>query len=210
LFRNGLRSTLQDAGMSVLGEAADGAEAVSLTRELSPDVIVLDLNMPKLSGLEALQEIRRSCPDVQAIVLTVSAEDADVLAALAGGACGYLLKDTPLDRLASGIRQAGEGHMLLSSEVAHGLIAYVRSNAVRPVASGPAEKANGEPQPPSLTPREQAVLRLIAQGADNIAIGLELSISPHTVKQHVSRIFEKLGVHSRVQAAVYAVRAGLV
>jgi two-component system, NarL family, nitrate/nitrite response regulator NarL len=210
LFRDGLRSTLQDAGMSVLGEAADGAQAVALTQELRPDVVVLDLNMPGVSGLEALRQIRRVSPDVQTVVLTVSVDDTDVLAALAAGACGYLLKDTPVDRLASSIRQAAEGHMLLSNEVARGLTAYVRSSTQTEAPATPAAESRSEEQAPELTPREEAVLRLIAQGADNVAIGVELSISPHTVKQHVTNIFEKLGVHSRVQAAVYAVRAGLV
>jgi two-component system NarL family response regulator len=211
LFRDGLRSTLEDAGMAVLGEAADGAEAVALAQELRPDVVVLDLNMPRVSGLEALRQITRLSSEVQMVVLTVSAEDADVLAALAAGACGYLLKDTPVDRLAASIRQAADGNMLLSNEVAQGLTAYVRSSTetggpVAPVAKG----RRADEQTPELTPREEAVLRLIAHGADNVAIGAELSISPHTVKQHVTNIFEKLGVHSRVQAAVYAVRAGLV
>jgi two-component system nitrate/nitrite response regulator NarL len=210
LFRDGLRSTLQDAGLAVLGEAADGAEAVALARELEPEVVVLDLNMPGVSGLEALREIARSNPEAQLVVLTVSADSADVLAALAAGACGYLLKDTPVDRLAPSIRQAAEGHMLLSSEVAQGLAAYVRSSTEASVATATTEQRNAEERCLALTAREQAVLRLITQGADNVAIGQELSISPHTVKQHVTNIFEKLGVHSRVQAAVYAVRTGLV
>jgi DNA-binding NarL/FixJ family response regulator len=212
LFRDGLRSTLEDAGMEVLGEACDGAAAVALAAELRPDVVVLDLSMPGVSGLEALRQITSCSPDTQMVVLTVSAENADVMAALAAGACGYLLKDTPVDRLAPSIRQAAEGNMLLSSEVAQGLTTYVRSSTETEVAAttATAEKPNAEGRPPALTAREEAVLRLIAQGADNVAIGLELSISPHTVKQHVTNIFEKLGVHSRVQAAVYAVRAGLV
>lgn len=212
LFRDGLRGTLENAGMAVVGEASDGAQAVALARELDPDVVVLDLKMPGVSGLEALRQIERSCPDVQAVVLTVSAEDADVLEALAAGACGYLLKDTRADRLAGGIREAAEGYMVLSSEVAQSLMARVRAdadaNAMRAEAEAGEEAAvDGRP---ALTPREEEVLRLIAQGADNIAIGLELSISPHTVKQYVTNIFEKLGVRSRVQAAVYAVRTGLV
>jgi DNA-binding NarL/FixJ family response regulator len=215
LFRDGLRGTLQEAGMAVVGEASDGAEAVALVQELAPDVVVLDLKMPGSSGLEALRQLERSGPDVQAVVLTVSADDAHVLEALAAGACGYLLKDTRADRLAEGIRQAAEGHMVLSSDVAQALTAYVRAGAETAVAEAATAQeaaarleAGGEPA--ALTPREEEVLRLIARGADNVAIGLELSISPHTVKQYVTNIFEKLGVRSRVQAAVYAVRAGLV
>jgi DNA-binding NarL/FixJ family response regulator len=217
LFREGLRGMLQDAGMAVVGEACDGADAVALAQELEPEVLVLDLNMPRASGLQALQRIVRSNPGIQTVVLTVSAEDADVLDALSAGACGYLLKDTRADRLADGIRQAAEGHMVLSSVVAKALMARVRADADANAVRAEAEtKAGGDGQAvavdrrPALTPREAEVLRLIAEGADNVAIGLELSISPHTVKQYVTNIFEKLGVHSRVQAAVYAVRAGLV
>jgi two-component system nitrate/nitrite response regulator NarL len=225
IFRDGLRGTLQEAGMSVIGEASDGAEAVALARELAPDVLVLDLNMPGVSGLEALREISHSDPEIQAVVLTVSAEDGDVLAALAGGACGYLTKDTRVDQLAAGIEQAAGGQMVLSSDVARALTAYVRAGAEAD-AEADAQEAVVEAQAqaarvavqeahdleraPILTPREAEVLRLIVEGADNVAIGAALSISPHTVKQYVTNIFEKLGVRSRVQAAVFALRAGLV
>jgi two-component system nitrate/nitrite response regulator NarL len=211
MFRDGLRGMLQDAGMAVVGEAADGADAVALARELEPDVLVLDLNMPGVSGLEALALLAGSRGEVQVVVLTVSAEDGDVLRALEAGACGYLLKDMRADLLADGIRQAAEGHMVLSSEVARALMARVRADASANAVRAEAQAGESAAQERSaLTPREEEVLRLIAQGADNIAIGLELSISPHTVKQYVTNIFEKLGVRSRVQAAVYAVRIGLV
>ncbi|HEV3320612.1 MAG TPA: response regulator transcription factor [Solirubrobacteraceae bacterium] len=227
LFREGLKGMLQDAGMEVVGEAADGADAAALVAELQPAVAVLDLNMPGTSGLQALRRIARSNPDIQTVVLTVSAEDGDVVEALAAGACGYLLKDTHVDRLADGIRQAAAGHMVVSGDVAKALIARVRAeaqgdaHAAAGASAGPggtsaagiaaaaaaAEEAHGER--PALTPREREVLQLIVEGADNVAIGRALSISPHTVKQYVTNIFEKLGVHSRVQAAVYAVRAEL-
>jgi DNA-binding NarL/FixJ family response regulator len=211
LFRDGLRGTLVDAGMEVVGEGCDGAEAVALTRELAPDVVVLDLKMPGVSGLEALRLLSGGASEVQAVVLTVSIEDADVLEALEAGACGYLLKDTRADRLAEGIRQAAEGHMVLSGEVARALMMRVRADAnANAVRAQDAADAPAISDQPALTPREEEVLRLIAEGADNVAIGLALSISPHTVKQYVTNIFEKLGVRSRVQAAVYAVRAGLV
>ena len=218
---------LRDAGMEVVGEAADGADAAALVAELQPAVAVLDLNMPGTSGMQALRRIARSNPDVQTVVLTVSAEDDDVVEALAAGACGYLLKDTHVDRLADGIRQAAAGNMVISGDVAKALVARVRAEgqagaraastdvsagvdgtSAAGVAATVAAPAALE-QRPALTPREREVLRLIVEGADNVAIGRELSISPHTVKQYVTNIFEKLGVHSRVQAAVYAVRAEL-
>jgi two-component system, NarL family, nitrate/nitrite response regulator NarL len=224
LFREGLKGMLQDAGMEVVGEAADGADAVALVQELRPEVAVLDLSMPGTSGLQALRRIARSNPDIQTVVLTVSAEDGDVVEALAAGACGYLLKDTHVDRLADGIRQAAAGHMVLSHGVAKALIARVRAEAEAQAAredtsvgsdgtSAAAVAAVVEEaieERPPLTPREREVLGLIVEGADNVAIGLALSISPHTVKQYVTNIFEKLGVNSRVQAAVYAVRTELV
>jgi len=233
LFREGLRGMLQDAGMEVVGEAADGADAAALVQKLEPEVAVLDLNMPGTSGLQALRRIARSNPDIQTVVLTVSTEEADVVEALAAGACGYLLKDTHVDRLADGIRQAAAGHMVISGEVAGALVARIRAEAEaqgRTSEAGSGRKGAGGAsgregssdagaaaavaevvdERPALTPREQEVLRLIVKGADNVAIGQELSISPHTVKQYVTNIFEKLGVHSRVQAAVHAVRAELV
>lgn len=210
--------------MEVVGEAADGAGAAALVAELQPAVAVLDLNMPGTSGMQALRRIARSDPHIQMVVLTVSAEDGDVVEALAAGACGYLLKDTHVDRLADGIRQAAAGHMVLSGEVAKALIARVRADALADARALAVEASAGSgsagavgvalaapaEESPALTQREEEVLRLIVAGADNVAIGRELSISPHTVKQYVTNIFEKLGVHSRVQAAVYAVRVGLM
>jgi DNA-binding NarL/FixJ family response regulator len=241
LFREGLKGMLQDAGMEVVGEAADGADAAALVQKLQPAVAVLDLNMPGTSGLQALRRIARSNPDIQTVVLTVSTEDEDVVEALAAGACGYLLKDTHVDRLADGIRQAAAGHLVISGEVAGALVARIRAETEAPgrtseapdrtteagsgregagaaadregsSGAGAAEAAKGEAvdERPALTPRELEVLGLIVKGADNVAIGQALSISPHTVKQYVTNIFEKLGVHSRVQAAVHAVRAELV
>jgi DNA-binding NarL/FixJ family response regulator len=161
----------------------------------------MDLNMPKLSGAQATREIAASCPQVQIVVLTVSDQDRDVLEALAAGACGYLLKDAARDELVGGVRQAASGNAVLSRRVASAVVARVREQA--------AARAQHERRPP-LTARELEVLRLIAAGADNVAIAGELFISPNTVKQHVANILEKLGVHSRVQAAVHGVRSGLL
>jgi DNA-binding NarL/FixJ family response regulator len=198
LFREGLRAMLHEAGMLVVGEASDGEQALTLTRQLAPDVLVLDLGMGRRSGLDALRTLAARHSEVRVVIVTVSAERRDVLEALDAGACGYLLKDSPVDQLVLGIRQASEGQIVLSSFLADALRAHAHAGAL------------GEDDRAALTPRETEVLRLIADGADNSAIGQELSISPNTVKQYVRNIFGKLGVHSRLQAAVHAVRVGLV
>jgi DNA-binding NarL/FixJ family response regulator len=203
-FREGLRGMLEDAGIAVVGEATDGAEAVALADRLNPDVIVIDLNMPDASDADALRRIAAVSPEARVVVLTVSSEEADVLEALEAGACGYILKDTRADELVAGIRQTACGQAVLSREVVRALVTRASADNHTTELSQPAlDKL-------ALTKREMDVLRLIVDGADNAAIGRALSISRHTVKQHVTNIFEKLGVHNRVEAAVYAVRAGLV
>ena len=204
-FREGLRGVLIGDGLAVVGEAVNGAEAVALTRELTPDVVVIDLNMPGLRGVHAIPRIIASSPGVEVVVLTVSADGEDVLEALSAGACSYLVKDTRTDELAGCIRQAAGGQAVLSREVAQTLTSRALENALD---NGTAEQARATL--PTLTDRETEVIRLLVDGADNATIGRELSISPHTVKQYMTNIFEKLEVNGRVQAAVYAVRAGLV
>jgi DNA-binding NarL/FixJ family response regulator len=189
-------------GVSVVGEATDGDGAVAMTREREPDVVVIDLRMPGTPGIDAVRRIVAARPHAQVIVLTVSAEQSDVLEALAAGACCYLLKDTRVEELVASIRLAAAGHAVLSREIVRALAAQVLTGSQQAVHPG----ING----PALTARELEVIRLIAQGADNATIGRELSISGHTVKQHVTSIFGKLKVQNRVQAAVCAVRAGLV
>jgi DNA-binding NarL/FixJ family response regulator len=201
-FLEGLRGMLVADGISVVGETTDGDGVVALTRQLSPDVVVMDLNMPGASGVDAVREITATNPDVQVVVLTVSADETDALEALAAGACSYLLKDTRADELVGSIRLACDGHAVLSRDVMGALLMRVRAGN-RVVKSTVGKDL-------ALTSRELEVLRLIAEGADNGAIGRELLISRHTVKQYVTNILEKLGVQSRVQAAVYAVRKGLV
>jgi DNA-binding NarL/FixJ family response regulator len=181
-FREGLREMLAADGMTVVGEAHDGARAIKLVRELDPDVVVLDLSMPNGSGIVAVRQIASANPDARLVVLTVSADEAD--------------------ELVGSIRLAAGGHAVLSRDVVRALVARAHTNNHKPERTSDVEL--------QLTARELDVIRLIADGADNAAIGLELSISRHTVKQYVTNIFEKLGVQSRVQAAVYAVRNGLV
>jgi DNA-binding NarL/FixJ family response regulator len=201
-FREGLRRMLTSDGMTVVGEATDGADAITLVRELSPDVVVIDLKMPNLSGIEAIRELADAAPDMQLVVLTVSADESDAIQALATGACGYLLKDTRPDELVGSIRLAADGHAVLSREIVRALVAHVRAD------NHAVAQATGAVY--ALTERELEIMRMIVNGSNNATIGRELSISKHTVKQHVTNIFEKLGVQSRVQAAVYAVREGLV
>lgn len=201
LFREGLRATLERSGMAVVGEAGAPSEVPRLARRVSPQVVVLGLNMPGASGAETIAEILAANADVQIVVVTAFADGVDAIEALAAGACGHLGKDMAPDELAGGIRQAAGGSAVLSSAAMRALVSHVRTGGRLDEQALEALR--------SLTGREVEVLRLIVEGADNVRIGRELSISPHTVKHHVTGIFEKLGVRSRVEAAVQAVRAGL-
>ena len=201
LFRQGLRELLVDAGLAVIGEAADGQSAVRLAEQLKPDVVVMDLHMPRMDGIDATSEIMKQERPPVVLVLTVSTTDDDVLDAIAAGAAGYLLKDAAADELVSAVRNASSGRSPLSPSVAGALLKRVR------------EQSGGTDEPAellSLSARETEILRLVAQGRDNTEIAQELYLSPSTVKNHVSSILEKLGVDSRVQAAVRAARAGIV
>jgi two-component system NarL family response regulator len=193
---------LENEGIAVVGEAADGREAVSLVASLAPDVVVIDLRMPGGSVAETIARIAATGTGARVLVLTVSAEDDDVLEALAAGADGYLVKDTPAQQLVGGIRQTAAGSAVLSPEAMQTVLARLERSV--------AQQRRAPRKPPPLTDREQQVLRLLVGGADNAEIGRQLSISRHTVKQHVTNIFGKLDVNSRVQAAVRAVRDGLV
>jgi len=200
LFREGLRAALEADQIAVVGETEDTAAAARTARALTPDVVVLGLN--ESSGAETVQEILRSNPGVKVVVVSATSVEENVIETLAAGACGHLHKDMPPEDLVRGILQAATGGAVLSREAMRALMAHVR-----PDGRGPSEQ---ELTPASFTSRELEVLRLITEGADNAAIGRELSISPHTVKHYVTNILEKLGVHSRIEAAVRAVRGGLI
>jgi DNA-binding NarL/FixJ family response regulator len=202
LFRTGLRNLLEDQGVEIIGEAGDGALAVTQVRELAPDVVVMDLNMPGMTGVEATRQITTTAPLTRVLVLTISDHDADVLDAILAGACGYLMKDASIDELMAGIRAAAIGESLISSHIAGKVLQRVRATSSQPEM---AETIRTE-----LSDREIEVLKLIANGKDNAMIAGELHISPKTVKNHISNILMKLQIENRIQAAVYAVRSGIV
>jgi len=202
LFRTGLRNLLADQGVDVVGEAQTGAEALGLVRELAPDVVVMDLNMPGMSGVEATRQINVLAPLTRVLVLTISDQDADVMDAILAGASGYLLKDSSIQELLQGIRSAAVGEALISPHIASKVLQRIRATSTSPEI---ADTIRSE-----LSDREIQVLKLIANGTDNAQIAAELHISPKTVKNHISNILMKLQIDNRIQAAVYAVRSGIV
>jgi NarL family two-component system response regulator LiaR len=198
VVREGLRTFLElQEGIEVIGEAADGREAVRTAAELRPDVILMDLVMPRLDGVEAMRELRRRLPSSRVIVLTSFAGDDRLLPAIQAGAAGYLLKDVEPRELARAVRAAHAGEALLDPAIA--------ARLVDALAQPP-----GEPPPERLTARERQVLALIGRGLSNKLIARELGISEKTVKTHVGHVLAKLGVTDRTQAALHAVRAGFV
>jgi DNA-binding NarL/FixJ family response regulator len=200
LFRRGLRELLEENGVEVIGEASNGRLAVELGQRLHPDVMIMDLNMPVVSGIEATRQLAESSPQVRVVVLTVLADETSIVDAVVAGATGYLLKDASVEQIVSGIDAAARGEAVISPRIAAKVMRRLRDAA-------PAVK---EALAVELSERELDVLSLIARGHDNSGIAEQLSISPHTVKTHVSAILEKLGVENRIQAAVRAIRAGLV
>ena len=202
LFRTGLRNLLEEQGVDVVGEASAGDQALRFVRELAPDVVVMDLNMPGMNGVEATKRITSLAPLTRVVVLTISDQDADVMDAIFAGACGYLLKDASIQDVMSGIRAASIGESLISPTIAGKVLERVRAASTSPEA---AETIRTE-----LSEREIEVLKLIANGKDNAVIAAELHISPKTVKNHISNILMKLQIDNRIQAAVYAVRSGIV
>jgi DNA-binding NarL/FixJ family response regulator len=202
LFRTGLRNLLEEQGVQVVGEAATGGEAVRSVQELAPDVVVMDLNMPGMGGVDATRHIAGVSPLTRVVVLTISDQDADVMDAILAGACGYLLKDSSIQELMAGIQAAYRGESLISPTIAAKVLQRVRATSAQPEI---ADTIRSE-----LSGREIEVLKLIANGKDNAVIAGELHISPKTVKNHISNILMKLQIDNRIQAAVYAVRSGIV
>ena len=197
VVRKGIRALLEtEPGITVVGEAADGEDAIHKALALKPDVILMDLVMPKLDGVQAIKELREVLPEAKVLVLTSFAEDRRIVAAIEAGALGYLLKDSSPEDLVRAIREVHRGESSLHPKVAQQLVKKLQR---------PAE----EPEREELTARERKVLALIARGLSNREIARELSISEPTVRTHVSNILRKLGLKSRTQAALYALRQGL-
>ena len=196
IVRQGLRMFLSvDPELEIVGEARDGAEAVKLACQLRPDVVLMDLLMPVMDGIKAIAAIRREVPDTEVVALTSVLEDAAIIDAVRAGAIGYLLKDTDSHELCRAIKAAAAGQVQLSPQVAARLLREVRTP---------------EKSVEVLTEREMEVLLALAQGSSNQEIARALHIAEQTVKTHVSHILAKLGVPSRTQAALYAIRMGLV
>jgi DNA-binding NarL/FixJ family response regulator len=200
MVRRGLRDFLgMFEDIEVVGEAGDGEEALAATAALRPDVVVMDLNLPRLDGVEATRELRATRPDVEVVALTGFVEEARALAAIEAGAAGFLLKDAEPDDVAAAIRAARNGEMYLDPAVAGMVARQLRAPGASATSAGDAV----------LTPRERDVLALVARGLPNRAIGDALGITERTARTHVSNILAKLGLTSRTQAALYAVEQGL-
>ncbi|WP_106397613.1 response regulator [Actinocorallia populi] len=205
LFRRGLEMVLSgEPGIEVIGEGGDGLEAVQKARDLTPDVILMDIRMPRRGGIEACAAIKEAVPSAKIVMLTISDEEEDLFEALKAGATGYLLKEIAIDEVPHAVRAVHGGQSLISPSMASKLISEFTALAKR------SEERQQQVPAPRLTDREMEVLRLVARGLGNREIARELFISENTVKNHIRNILEKLQLHSRMEAVVYAVREKLL
>ena len=206
LFRRGLEMVLaEEPDIELVGEASDGAEAVAKAGEALPDVILMDIRMPKSSGIEACRAMKEVAPSAKIVMLTISDEEEDLFEAIRAGASGYLLKDIPYDEVADVVRAVHGGQSLINPSMAAKLLTEFAALAKRD-----GEERAQEVPAPKLTDREMEVLRLVARGMNNRDIAKELFISENTVKNHVRNILEKLQIHSRMEAVMIAVRENLI
>ena len=204
LYRRGLEMVLSaEPDIEIVGEAGDGAEAIQMAAELLPDVVLMDLRMPRRSGIEACTAIKDVAPSTKIVILTISDEENDLFQAVRAGANGYLLKDVPGEQIADGIRAVHGGQSLISPSMASALLTEFAAMSRR------GESRTHLPVP-HLTDREMQVLRLVGRGMANRDIAQALFISENTVKNHVRNILEKLQLHSRMEAVVFAVRENLL
>ena len=202
LYRRGLEMVLgAEEGIEIVGEAGDGAEAIRRAEELLPDVVLMDIRMPRRSGIEACTAIKDVVPSTKIVILTISDEESDLYEAVRAGANGYLLKDVPGEEIAAGIRAVAGGQSLISPSMAIKLLDEFKQMSRSDRQQVPS---------PRLTDRELEVLKLVAQGLNNREIAKRLFISENTVKNHVRNILEKLQLHSRMEAVMYAVREKLL
>jgi len=200
-FRTGLAEMLSAHGFEVIGDAANGEAALSLVEALAPNVVLMDLQMPGLHGIEATRRIAASSPASAVLILTVSAQEDDIVDAMLVGASGYLVKGSSPEAVVAGIEAAARGESMISAEVASKLFARLRADGAGP--------PDGESPLSFLSAREIEILRLLAAGRQNDDIAHELVISPFTVRNHISNLLRKLHVDNRTQAAAYAIRHGL-
>jgi two-component system nitrate/nitrite response regulator NarL len=199
LFRSGVRALLsRQPDFDVVDDAADGIEGIKRAKRHKPDVVLLDLNMPGLSGIETLQLLKQDLPDTAVIMLTVSEDVDELTAALREGACGYLLKNMEADALAAMIRRAADGHSVIADSMTERLVAQFRA----PAASSERDRVQ-HMSGKQLTPRERDIVRIIARGASNKDIARELTLAESTVKLHVRNVLRKLGLTSRLQIALH-------
>ena len=204
LFRRGLEMVLEsESDIDVVGEANDGQEAVRLATEHVPDIVLMDVRMPGGGGIEACRAIKEAAPSVKILMLTISDEEEDLYEAIKAGANGYLLKEISIEEVADAIRSVNGGQSLISPSMASKLLNEFATMAKK-------EEEKTQVSAPRLTDREMEVLTLVAQGLNNRDIAKELFISENTVKNHVRNILEKLHLHSRMEAVVYAVREKLL
>ena len=222
-YRRGLRLALgADPTIAVVAEADDGQEAIARVEELVPDVVLMDIRMPRRNGIDAAREIRTRVPSVRVVILTVSEEEDDLFEAIKAGANGYLLKELPADDVATAVHAVANGDSLITPSMASKLLrefSVLATQAAGPAgparpardAHPPAEQPAGPrgPGEPVLSRRELEVLTLVAEGLSNRSVADQLYISENTVKNHMGNILEKLQLHSRTEAAMYAVRQGL-
>ncbi|MBV9412028.1 MAG: response regulator transcription factor [Acidimicrobiia bacterium] len=200
MLRESLRRAMEDNGFDVVGEAPDGAEAVRLAEELRPDVILMDVTMPVLDGVEATRQVRDRVPGTQVVILTMHADKEVLVDAIRAGAAGYLVKDCSTEEVVETVRKAAAGETALSAELAASMLGEVRDLVQR-------EEAGAEP---IISKREEEVLQLIADGLSTTEVAAKLYISVKTVKNHLASIYQKLDTRDRTQAVLQAVRMGIV
>jgi DNA-binding NarL/FixJ family response regulator len=200
LFRSGLRELLQQEEIQVVGEASSAESGLEAIERHAPDVAIMDLNLPGISGHDAIRQVAATAPRTQVLVLTISTSEDDVIEAVLAGACGYLLKDASISDILTGVRAAAAGESMVSPRMAKTLLEQMRLH----------ERSDTRPTVNDLSTREKEVLRLVAEGKDNATIAGELFISPYTVNNHISNILLKLQVDNRIQAAVRAVNDSMI